>query len=86
MSICNSVEHHNVESNVLAVFVHRYLSLTRVICICTNPFLAAGLSFQNIEQRERVVILIDDCYRTIGWPRRSLSEDLRVEWAKLDAV
>ncbi|KAI0098989.1 hypothetical protein F4776DRAFT_658403 [Hypoxylon sp. NC0597] len=45
----------------------------------------AGLSIQNPQQREDVVRLIDKCHSKTGWPRASLSGDLRKDWAKLDS-
>ncbi|OTA60464.1 hypothetical protein K449DRAFT_415252 [Hypoxylon sp. EC38] len=45
----------------------------------------AGLSIQNPQQRENVVRLIDGCHSKTGWPRASLSGDLKQDWAKLDS-
>ncbi|KAF2017938.1 hypothetical protein BU24DRAFT_420983 [Aaosphaeria arxii CBS 175.79] len=42
----------------------------------------AGLCIQDTKHREAVVGLIDGCHRRVGWPRVSLSVDLREQWAK----
>lgn len=46
----------------------------------------AGLIIQNREERDSVVRLMDECHKQTGWPRQSLSEALREEWAKLDST
>lgn len=46
---------------------------------------AAGLYTHDPGKREAIVQLIDEHQSRTGWPVRSLSEDLRTEWAANDA-
>ncbi|KAL3425562.1 Zn(II)2Cys6 transcription factor [Phlyctema vagabunda] len=44
----------------------------------------AGLCIQDASQRGAVLSMIDSCHQRIGWPTKSLSEDLKSEWAKME--
>jgi hypothetical protein len=60
-----------------ASIVHYYM---------TQRFLiySAGSCTQDPRKRAAIVELIDICQQRTGWPTKSLSEDLRVEWEQLD--